>query len=115
MRGYSFNVNSGAVESLELDSLGISVIPASLVSIPARRHRLRKFPFLPCRSSPDLSSVQVSTYCLMVEDVIEVAADCVVVEEDAESRLQRLTKVRGFLGFFSDRSRKRIDRASQPG
>ncbi|CAA6669229.1 unnamed protein product [Spirodela intermedia] len=64
VRGYSFNVNSGAVESLELDSLGISVIPSTLVS----------------------------TYSLMVEDVIEVASDCVVVEEDAESRLQRLTK-----------------------
>ncbi|CAA7406176.1 unnamed protein product [Spirodela intermedia] len=71
VRGYSFNVNSGAVESLELDSLGISVIPSTLVS----------------------------TYSLMVEDVIEVASDCVVVEEDAESRLQRLTK-----GLWGDRS-----------
>lgn len=31
MRGYSFNINSGAVESLELDSFGISFIPSSLV------------------------------------------------------------------------------------
>lgn len=31
MRGYSFNINSGAVESLELDSFGIAIIPSSLV------------------------------------------------------------------------------------
>lgn len=31
MRGYTFNINSGAVESLELDSFGISLIPSSLV------------------------------------------------------------------------------------
>ncbi|EEF33690.1 hypothetical protein RCOM_1058350 [Ricinus communis] len=31
VRGYSFNVNSGAVELLELDSFGISIIPSSLV------------------------------------------------------------------------------------
>lgn len=31
VRGYTFNVNSGAIESLELDSFGISIIPSSLV------------------------------------------------------------------------------------
>ncbi|ESR42843.1 hypothetical protein CICLE_v10012138mg [Citrus x clementina] len=31
VRGYTFNINSGAVESLELDSFGISIIPSSLV------------------------------------------------------------------------------------
>lgn len=31
VRGYTFNINSGAVESLELDSLGISIIPSTLV------------------------------------------------------------------------------------
>ncbi|XP_031396996.1 uncharacterized protein LOC116207983 isoform X2 [Punica granatum] len=30
VRGYTFNINSGAVESLELDSFGISIIPSSL-------------------------------------------------------------------------------------
>ncbi|XP_078436099.1 uncharacterized protein LOC144706892 isoform X1 [Wolffia australiana] len=64
VRGFSFDINSGAVESLELDSLGMSLIPASLVS----------------------------TYSLMVEDVVQVVADTVVVDPDAESRLQRLTK-----------------------
>ncbi|XP_062166335.1 uncharacterized protein LOC133872756 isoform X2 [Alnus glutinosa] len=68
VRGYSFNINSGAVESLELDSFGISIIPSSLVS----------------------------TYALFVEDVLEVIPDAVVVHEAAASRIQRLTK--GFLG-----------------
>ncbi|XP_022722493.1 uncharacterized protein LOC111279731 [Durio zibethinus] len=67
VRGYTFNINSGAVESLELDSFGISIIPSSLVS----------------------------TYALLVEDVLEVIADTVVVDEAAASRIQRLTK--GFL------------------
>ncbi|CAN0879538.1 hypothetical protein LINGRAHAP2_LOCUS13108 [Linum grandiflorum] len=30
VRGFSFNINSGTVESLELDSFGISIIPSSL-------------------------------------------------------------------------------------
>ncbi|XP_042521257.1 uncharacterized protein LOC122094718 [Macadamia integrifolia] len=64
VRGYTFNVNSGAVESLELDSLGISIIPSSLVS----------------------------TFALFVEDVLEVVSDTVVVHETAASRIQRLTK-----------------------
>lgn len=33
MRGYTFNINSGAIESLELDSFGISIIPSSLVGV----------------------------------------------------------------------------------
>ncbi|KAJ6699365.1 hypothetical protein OIU79_012591 [Salix purpurea] len=64
VRGYSFNINSGAVESLELDSFGISIIPSSLVS----------------------------TYALHVEDVLEVLSDTVVVHESAASHIQRLTK-----------------------
>ncbi|CAM8961872.1 unnamed protein product [Rhodiola kirilowii] len=64
VRGYSFDINSGAVESLELDSFGISIIPSSLVS----------------------------TYVLLVEDVLEVIPDKVVVHEAAASRIQRLTK-----------------------
>ncbi|CAK7343534.1 unnamed protein product [Dovyalis caffra] len=64
VRGYSFNINSGAVESLELDSFGISIIPSSLVS----------------------------TYALRVEDVLEVLSDTVVVHESAASHIQRLTK-----------------------
>ncbi|KAK3444991.1 hypothetical protein EUGRSUZ_A00566 [Eucalyptus grandis] len=64
VRGYTFNVNSGALESLELDSFGISIIPSSLVS----------------------------TYALFVEDVLEVASDKVFVHEAAAARLQRLTK-----------------------
>ncbi|KAJ8533892.1 hypothetical protein K7X08_007216 [Anisodus acutangulus] len=62
--GYTFNINSGAVESLELDCLGISIIPSSLVS----------------------------TYCLFVEDVVDILSDTIVVHEPAASRLQRLTK-----------------------
>ncbi|KAL4557757.1 hypothetical protein LXL04_035945 [Taraxacum kok-saghyz] len=68
VRGYTFNINSGAIESLELDSFGISIIPSSLVS----------------------------TYALLVEDVLEVVSDTVVVHEAAASRIQRLTK--GFWG-----------------
>ncbi|XP_048438845.1 uncharacterized protein LOC103939445 [Pyrus x bretschneideri] len=64
VRGYSFNINSGAVESLELDSFGISYIPSSLVS----------------------------TYALFVEDVLEVVSDAVIVHEVAASRIHRLTK-----------------------
>ncbi|KAJ0262290.1 Uncharacterized protein HA466_0052510 [Hirschfeldia incana] len=64
VRGYSFNINSGVVESLELDSFGVTIIPSSLVS----------------------------TYRLDVEDVIEVLEDIVVVDEDASFRKQRLTK-----------------------
>ncbi|TXG57509.1 hypothetical protein EZV62_015338 [Acer yangbiense] len=64
VRGYTFNINSGAVESLELDSFGISIIPSSLVS----------------------------TYALLVEDVLEVISDTVVVHEAAALCIQRLTK-----------------------
>ncbi|KAK3212793.1 hypothetical protein Dsin_017499 [Dipteronia sinensis] len=64
VRGYTFNMISGAVESLELDSFGISIIPSSLVS----------------------------TYALLVEDVLEVISDMVVVHEAAALRIQRLTK-----------------------
>ncbi|MED6172677.1 hypothetical protein PIB30_052255 [Stylosanthes scabra] len=68
VRGYTFSLNSGAVEELELDSFGLSIIPSSLVS----------------------------TYSLLVEDVLEVVSDAVVVHEAAASRIQRLSK--GFLG-----------------
>lgn len=64
VRGYTFNIISGTVESLELDSFGISIIPSSLVS----------------------------TYSLFVEDVKEVLSDTVIVREAAVSRIQRLTK-----------------------
>ncbi|KAI9108070.1 hypothetical protein K1719_020943 [Acacia pycnantha] len=68
VRGYTFNINCGAVEELELDSFGLSIIPSSLVT----------------------------TYSLMVEDVLEVVSDAVVVHEAAASRIQRLSK--GLLG-----------------
>ncbi|CAL0302578.1 unnamed protein product [Lupinus luteus] len=68
VRGYSFSINSGAVEELELDSFGLSIIPSTLVS----------------------------TYSLLVEDVLEVVSDAVVVSEAAASRIQRLSK--GLLG-----------------
>ncbi|KAJ8900107.1 hypothetical protein K2173_024223 [Erythroxylum novogranatense] len=64
VRGYSFNVNSGLVKSLELDAFGFSIIPSNLIS----------------------------TYALLVEDVLEVLSDTVVVHEAAVSRIQRLTK-----------------------
>ncbi|KAL9677084.1 hypothetical protein QQ045_005311 [Rhodiola kirilowii] len=76
VRGYSFDINSGAVESLELDSFGISIIPSSLVS----------------------------TYVLLVEDVLEVIPDKVVVHEAAASRIQRLTK-----GIWGTKSVKSVD------
>ncbi|CAJ1812206.1 unnamed protein product [Sphenostylis stenocarpa] len=68
VRGYTFCINSGAVEELELDSFGLSIIPSSLVS----------------------------TYSLLAEDVLEVVSDAVVVHEAAALRIQRLSK--GFLG-----------------
>ncbi|WJX76879.1 hypothetical protein P8452_60251 [Trifolium repens] len=68
VRGYNFSINSGAVEELEIDSFGLSIIPSSLVS----------------------------TYSLMVVDVLEVVSDAVVVHEAAALRIQRLSK--GFLG-----------------
>ncbi|GAU30027.1 hypothetical protein TSUD_161130 [Trifolium subterraneum] len=68
VRGYNFSINSGVVEELEIDSFGLSIIPSSLVS----------------------------TYSLMVEDVLEVVSDAVVVHEAAALRIQRLSK--GFLG-----------------
>ncbi|XP_057754466.1 uncharacterized protein LOC130973814 [Arachis stenosperma] len=64
VRGYKFSLNSGAVEELELDSFGLSIIPSSLVS----------------------------TYSLLVEDVLEVVSDAVVVREAAASHIQRLSK-----------------------
>ncbi|GER55703.1 5'-nucleotidase SurE [Striga asiatica] len=65
VRGYSFSINSGRVESLELDSFGISIIPSSLVS----------------------------TYAVFVEDVVKVSSDTVFVHETAAlSRVHRLTK-----------------------
>lgn len=64
VRGFTFNINSGVVESLELDSFGLTIVPASLVS----------------------------TYCLFVEDVLDIVSDTVVVHENAISRVQRLTQ-----------------------
>uniref|UniRef100_A0A7C9AWK9 PRC-barrel domain-containing protein n=1 Tax=Opuntia streptacantha TaxID=393608 RepID=A0A7C9AWK9_OPUST len=71
VRGYTFDINSGAVESLELDAFGYSIIPSSLVS----------------------------TYALSTKDVLDVVSDTVIVHEAAASRIQRLTK--GFLGTKS--------------
>ncbi|CAL4939244.1 unnamed protein product [Urochloa decumbens] len=68
VRGFTFDINSGAMESLELDSFGFSIVPSSLVS----------------------------TYCLFVEDVLDILSDTIVVHEDAVSRVQRLTQ--GILG-----------------
>ncbi|KAL6649871.1 hypothetical protein ACP70R_014095 [Stipagrostis hirtigluma subsp. patula] len=64
VRGFTFDMNSGAMESLELDSFGLSIVPSSLVS----------------------------TYCLFVEDVLDIVPDTIVVHEDAVSRVQRLTQ-----------------------
>ncbi|KAF7845210.1 uncharacterized protein G2W53_002115 [Senna tora] len=68
VRGYTFSINSGAIEVLELDSFGLSIIPSSVVS----------------------------TFSLQVEDVLEVVSDAVVVHDAAASHIQRLSK--GFLG-----------------
>ncbi|KAK9113911.1 hypothetical protein Syun_020708 [Stephania yunnanensis] len=40
VRGYTFNINSGAVELLELDSFGFSIIPSSLDKLQRRRLEL---------------------------------------------------------------------------
>jgi len=37
--------------------------------------------------------MQISTYCLFVEDVLEVVSDTITVQEGAASRVQRVTKV----------------------
>lgn len=39
----------------------------------------------------------MSTYALLVEDVLKVVSDTVVVHEAAASRIQRLTKVLEFI------------------
>lgn len=100
MRGYSFNINSGAVESLELDSFGISFIPSSLVgeevvlhnnSITVKAYYSKVVSIL-IRIVCSLQ-FQVSTYALFVEDVLEVVADAIIVHEAAASRIHRLTKV----------------------
>ncbi|XP_077215319.1 uncharacterized protein LOC143849909 isoform X2 [Tasmannia lanceolata] len=98
VRGYTFDINSGSVELLELDPFGISIIPSSLVS----------------------------TYGLFVEDVLEVTSDTVVMHEDAASHVQRLTK--GFWdarnvetsrdevgGYFDRESRSARPRSSRKG
>ncbi|XLR07942.1 hypothetical protein S83_035880 [Arachis hypogaea] len=65
VRRYTFSLNSSAVEELELDSFGLSIMPSSLVS----------------------------TYSLLVEDVLEVVSDAVVIRKAAASRIQRLSKL----------------------
>jgi benzoyl-CoA reductase/2-hydroxyglutaryl-CoA dehydratase subunit BcrC/BadD/HgdB len=35
----------------------------------------------------------VSTYSLLVDDILEIVSDTIVVHEDVLSRLQRITKV----------------------
>lgn len=35
----------------------------------------------------------MSTYSLLVDDILEVVSDTIIVHEDAVSRLQRITKV----------------------
>uniref|UniRef100_A0A0D9VTP7 PRC-barrel domain-containing protein n=1 Tax=Leersia perrieri TaxID=77586 RepID=A0A0D9VTP7_9ORYZ len=90
VRGFTFDINSGAMESLELDSFGISIVPASLVS----------------------------TYCLLVEDVLDIIADTIVVHEEAISRVQRLTQgiwgtqnIQGPGGQMDEYGRHRMRRA----
>ncbi|KAJ4753814.1 Hydrogenase isoenzymes formation protein hypE [Rhynchospora pubera] len=83
VRGYTFNINSGAVDCLELDSFGLSLIPSSLVS----------------------------TYSLLVDDILEVASDTVVVDEDVVSRLQRVTK--GIWGSQNIRKRDQMGAYSE--
>ncbi|XP_010529301.1 PREDICTED: uncharacterized protein LOC104806212 isoform X2 [Tarenaya hassleriana] len=78
VRSYKFDIISGTIELLELDSFGISIIPSSLVS----------------------------TYGLHVEDIIEVVSDIVVIHEAAASRIQRLTKFAGEYSDI-DRSHRR--------
>ncbi|GLJ36870.1 hypothetical protein SUGI_0744940 [Cryptomeria japonica] len=64
IRDYKFNINMGNVTYLEFDSFGVPFIPTSVVS----------------------------TYCLLVEDVIEITSNTVVVSSGAAVRVQRLTK-----------------------
>uniref|UniRef100_A0A453I5K7 Uncharacterized protein n=1 Tax=Aegilops tauschii subsp. strangulata TaxID=200361 RepID=A0A453I5K7_AEGTS len=73
----------GVLESLELDSFGLTIVPASLVS----------------------------TYCLFVEDVLDIVSDTIVVHEDAISRVQRLTQ--GHLGHPKYARTWRSDRRVQ--
>lgn len=105
------------VESLELDSFGISLIPSSLVGygpsfcgdsvallldniiLSVRSHNQTKFPNIITYMRNLLFVIQVSTYALLVDDVVEVFTDTVVVRDAAVSRLQRLTKVSLLLVF----------------
>ncbi|WVZ09006.1 hypothetical protein V8G54_022352 [Vigna mungo] len=106
VRGYTFCINSGAVEELELDSFGLSIIPSSL--------EIRNL----CSGGGNTGAIllnddhsrhvrwrpyyRVSTYSLLVEDVLEVVSDAVVVHEAAALRIQRLSK--GFLGNHNVRT-----------
>ncbi|KAI5079497.1 hypothetical protein GOP47_0004976 [Adiantum capillus-veneris] len=64
IRDYSFDLQEGKLISLDFDSVGISLVPSSLIS----------------------------TYRLDVEEVMEVLTDSILVKEGAESRIKRLTK-----------------------
>eukprot|EP00252_Welwitschia_mirabilis_P002131 TRINITY_DN1204_c0_g1_i2.p1 TRINITY_DN1204_c0_g1~~TRINITY_DN1204_c0_g1_i2.p1 ORF type:complete len:342 (+),score=56.35 TRINITY_DN1204_c0_g1_i2:156-1181(+) len=64
VRDYKFNICLGSVSYLEFDFLGISFIPASLVS----------------------------TYLLCIEDVIEISSDTIVTCCNVKTHTQRLTK-----------------------
>ncbi|QHO39278.1 uncharacterized protein DS421_4g127730 [Arachis hypogaea] len=70
--GYKFSLNSGAVEELELDSFGLSL------------------------------SLQVCTYSLLVEDVLEVVSDAVVVRKAAALRFLGNQNVGVSMGDLED-------------
>jgi hypothetical protein len=95
------------MESLELDSFGLSIVPSSLVIqlenksccayTPAEYiilllSQYTTYFFLNAKYTTYFP-LQVSTYCLFVEDVLDIVSDTIVVHEDAVSRVQRLTQV----------------------
>ena len=47
-------------------------------------------PYLNCNLD---ESVQISTYWLDAEEVIEIFSDCIMIRQGAEARVRRLSKV----------------------
>lgn len=67
--------------------------------LSVRSHNQTKFPNIITYVRNLLFVIQVSTYALLVDDVVDVFTDTVVVRDAAVSRLQRLTKVSLLLVF----------------
>ncbi|MCO5597861.1 hypothetical protein L7F22_051946 [Adiantum nelumboides] len=83
IRDYSFDLQDGKLTSLDYDSVGISLVPSSLIS----------------------------TFRLDAEEVIEVLTDSILVKDGAQSRIKRLTK--GFWQLPSTGAKRRNQKTAR--